>query len=65
MLDFVRSSKWMYLAATLMFAGATFQIADGRWLLATICFAAAASFVALGNKYRKHQSHSWILSSDL
>ncbi len=56
MMDFVKSSKWMYLAATLMFAGATFQIVDGHWLFAAICLAAAASFMALGNKYRRHEA---------
>ena len=56
MLDFVKGSKWMYLAATLMFAGATFQIGDGQWLPAIVCFAAATCFMAMGSKYRRREA---------
>lgn len=46
-------SKWLALAALLMFVGATFQITSDHYILGTICFAAAASFAYSANLYRK------------
>ena len=46
MLDTLKTSKAMFLAALLMFAGATFQITDDHWIAAAVCFAAATSFMA-------------------
>lgn len=48
-------SKWLLLAALLMFVGATFQIADGRWIYAAVCFGAATSFMALAHRHRKQE----------
>lgn len=53
MLERLQYSKWLSVAALLMFAGATFQIADGHWGLAAVCFGAAASFMALSAKRAK------------
>jgi hypothetical protein len=47
MLKRLEYSKWLSVAALLMFVGATFQIADGHWVLAAVCFGPAASFMAL------------------
>lgn len=49
----LKSSKWLMLAALFMFVGATFQIADGHWACAALCFGAAASFMALAGRRRK------------
>ena len=46
-------SKWLALAALLMFVGATFQITSDHYLLGAICFVAAASFAYSANLYRK------------
>ena len=46
-------SKWLALAALLMFVGATFQIAGDHYILGAICFVAAASFAYSANLYRK------------
>ena len=46
-------SKWLALAALLMFVGATFQITSDHYILGAICFAAAASFAYSANQYRK------------
>lgn len=56
MLDALKTSKWLYLAATLMFAGATFQVVDGHWLPAVICIAAAASFAAIAGRRRREET---------
>ena len=46
-------SKWLALAALLMFAGATFQITGDHYIPGAVCFAAAASFAYSANVYRK------------
>jgi len=46
-------SKWLTLAALLMFVGATFQITSDHYILGAICFVAAASFAYSANLYRK------------
>ena len=46
-------SKWLALAALLMFVGATFQITSDHYILGAICFAAAASSAYSANLYRK------------
>ena len=48
-----RISKWLALAALLMFVGATFQITSDHYILGAICFVAAASFAYSANLYRK------------
>ena len=48
-----KSSKWLALAALLMFVGATFQITSDHYMLGMICFAAAVSFSCSANVYRK------------
>ena len=48
-----KSSKWLALAALLMFVGATFQITSDHYMLGVICFAAAVSFSCSANVYRK------------
>ena len=50
-----KSSKWLALAALLMFVGATFQIASDHYMLGVICFAAAVSFSCSANVYRKKE----------
>ncbi len=51
----VSKSKWMALAAILMFVGATFQITSNHYMLGVICFAAAVSFSCSANVYRKQE----------
>ena len=46
-------SKWLTLAALLMFVGATFQITSDHYILGAVCFVAAASFAYSANLYRK------------
>ena len=46
-------SKWLALAALLMFVGATFQIANDHFILGIICFGAAAAFTTSANVYRE------------
>ena len=48
-------SKWLALAALLMFAGATFQIASDHYMLGVVCFAAAVSFSCSAEVYRKKE----------
>ena len=48
-------SKWLALAALLMFVGATFQITSDHYMLGVICFAAAVSFSCSANVYRKKE----------
>ena len=49
----IKISKWLALAALLMFVGATFQITSDHYLLGAIWFVAAASFAYSANLYRK------------
>ena len=51
-----KKSKWLALAALLMFVGATFQIASDHYILGAICFVAAASFAYSANLYRKKEN---------
>ncbi len=51
-----KKSKWLALAALLMFVGATFQIASDHFMLGVICFAAAVSFSCSANAYRKKEN---------
>ncbi len=53
MLKSTEYTKWLSVAALLMFACATFQIVDGRWGYAALCFGAAASFMAISAKRGK------------
>ena len=46
-------SKWLALAALLMFVGATFQITSDHYIPGAVCFAAAACFAYSANVYRK------------
>ncbi len=48
-----KKSKWLALAALLMFVGATFQIANDHPVLGIICFGAAAAFTTSANVYRE------------
>ena len=48
-------SKWLTLAALLMFVGATFQIASDHYMLGVVCFAAAVSFSCSAEVYRKKE----------
>ncbi len=48
-------SKWMMLAALLMFIGATFQIVNDHYFLGVIYFAAAVSFSCSAEVYRKRE----------
>ncbi len=51
-----KKSKWLALAALLMFVGATFQIASDNFILGVICFAAAVSFSCSAKVYRKKEN---------
>ena len=48
-------SKWLTLAALLMFAGATFQITSDHCMPGVVCFAAAVSFCCSAEVYRKKE----------
>ena len=48
-------SKWLALAALLMFVGATFQIISDHYMLGVVCFAAAVSFSCSAEVYRKKE----------
>ena len=48
-----KKSKWLALAALLMFVGATFQIVNDHYILGIICFGAAAAFTSSANVYRE------------
>jgi Zn-dependent membrane protease YugP len=50
-----KKSKWMALAALLMFVGAVFQITSDHYILGVIYFAAAVSFSCSANVYRKKE----------
>ena len=47
-----KKSKWLALAALLMFVGAVFQIVNDHFILGIICFGAAATFASSANVYR-------------
>lgn len=46
-------SKWLYFAATLMFAAATFQVIDEKWLPTVLFFGLATVCVSLAKRYQK------------
>ena len=48
-------SKWLTLAALLMFAGATFQLTSDHYMPGVVCFAAAVSFSCSAEVYRKKE----------
>ena len=48
-------SKWLTLAALLMFVGATFQITSYHYMLGVVCFAAEVSFSCSAEVYRKKE----------
>ena len=48
-------SKWLALAALLMFVGATFQMTSDHYMLGVVCFAAAVSFSCSAEVYRKKE----------
>ena len=48
-------SKWLALAALLMFVGATFQITSDHYMLGVVCFAAAVSSSCSAEVYRKKE----------
>ena len=48
-------SKWWYLAAALMFAAATFQIASDHVILGAVLFAAAACFASAARICQKRE----------
>ena len=50
-----KKSRWMALAALLMFVGATFQITSDHYMLGVIYFAAAVVFFCFANVYRKKE----------
>ena len=45
-----KDPKWLYVAATFAFAVATFQISDGHWLAALVCFNMAVGFMWLAKR---------------
>ena len=53
MLEKLKSDAWLSFATVLMFVGATFQIADERWILATVCFGVATGLMVLAKHRRK------------
>ena len=48
-------SKWLALAALLMFVGATFQITSDHYMPGVVCFAAAVSFSCFAEVYREKE----------
>ena len=48
-------SKWLTLAALLMFVGATFQIISDHYMLGVVCFSAAVSSSCSAEIYRKKE----------
>ena len=46
-------TKWMGFGAVLMFAAATFLIADDRCIIGAVCFGAAALFLSAAGIYKK------------
>ena len=53
MLKSAEYTKWLSVVALLMFVCATFQIVDGYWGYAALCFDVAASFMAISTKHGK------------
>ena len=53
MVEKLKSDAWLSFATVLMFVGATFQIADGRWILAAVCFGMATSLMAVAKHRRE------------
>lgn len=51
-------SKWLDLAVILLFCAATFQIADGRWILGAVCFGGAAVIMSIIGLYGKKEKQS-------
>ena len=49
-------SKWMYLAAVLMFAAAVLQITNDKFILGAIFFGSGVCFMAAARKYQKKES---------
>ena len=50
-----KTSKWLTLAALLMFAGATFQLTSDHYMPGVVCFAAAVSFSCSAEVYREKE----------
>ena len=48
-------SKWLTLAALLMFAGATCQITSEHYMPGVVCFASAESLSCSAEVYRKKE----------
>ncbi len=46
-------SKWLDLVVILLFCAATFQIADGRWIIGAACFGGAAILMSIIGMYKK------------
>ena len=51
----VSRSKWLAIAALLMFIGATFHIATGHFISGIICFGAAAAFTTSAKNLREKE----------
>lgn len=49
-------SKWMNLAAVLMFAVAVLQITNDKFILGAIFFVSGACFMAAAKKYPKKET---------
>ena len=49
-------SKWMYLAAVLMFAAAVLQITNDKFILGAIFFGSAVCFMAAARKYHNKEA---------
>ena len=54
----ISKSKWLTIAALLMFVGATFQITSDHYMPGVICFAAAVSFCCSAEVYRKREKEA-------
>ncbi|MBR2717567.1 MAG: hypothetical protein IKD79_07535 [Oscillospiraceae bacterium] len=48
-------SKWLALAALLLFVSATFQIANDQFIMGVVFFGAAACFASAANTYREKE----------
>ena len=53
-----KTSKWMYLAALLMFVAAVFQITGDHWVLGACFFASAVCFMSAARIYQKKEAES-------
>ena len=49
-------SKWLTIAALLMFIGAVFQITSEQFVLGILCFAAGVSFSCSAKIYQKKET---------